>query len=244
MELLKRHPFAVAAHFRQSLVLTFALPVEQLAGLLPSPLETDTFEDRFAFVAVAMVQTEALRPKGFPKWAGNDFFLSGYRIFARYTNTAGKRLRGLYILESQTDKRKMAFLGNLMTHYNYSRITVSQQKEGDHYTVQSPSEGFHIKVREEVNPPLPEGSVFTDWKQARRFAGPLPFTFTYKAGTKEVLIVEGVRQNWKPKPVTVEECQLPWLQRRGFEDAVLSSAFVVQDIPYSWKKGVIEKWQP
>ncbi|MEM9259176.1 MAG: DUF2071 domain-containing protein [Bacteroidota bacterium] len=244
MLLLKRHPFAVEAFFRQSLVLTFAFPVETLAPLLPPTLQLDTYNDRYAFVAVAMVQTEGLRPKGFPKWLGNDFFLSGYRIFTRYTNRAGKRLRGLYILESQTDKVQMATLGNLMTHYNYRKISVTQERSGELYTVHSPTEGFHIVIREDATPSLPKGSPFTDWKQARRFAGPLPFTFTYVAAESTMLIVEGVRQNWTPKPVTVAECTLPWLANRGFATAQLASAFVVKDIPYYWKKGQLEKWQP
>lgn len=244
MLLLKRHPFAVEAFFRQSLVLTFALPIESLASLLPAPLQLDIFNDQYAFVAVAMVQTEGLRPKGFPEWLGNDFFLSGYRIFTRYTSQAGKRLRGLYILESQTDKAQMAALGNLMTHYNYRKIAVAQKQSEDQYTVHSPSEGFLISIQEDVEPALPEGSPFNDWKQARRFAGPLPFTFTYAAEESTMLIVEGVRQNWTPQPVTVKECTLPWLTQRGFEDAQLASAFVVKNIPYYWKKGQLEKWQP
>ena len=59
-----------------------------------------------------MVQTKELRPKGFPKFMGNDFFLIGYRVFVRYTNNAGKNLRGLYILKSETDKTKMEFFVN------------------------------------------------------------------------------------------------------------------------------------
>ncbi|WP_020571855.1 DUF2071 domain-containing protein [Neolewinella persica] len=258
MNLLKCHPFAVETFFRQSLVLTFALPVEQLAALLPPPFTPDVFEDRYAFVAVAMVQTEKLRPKGFPRFLGNDFFLSGYRIFSRYTNQAGKRLRGLYILESQTDSRKMQFMGNLMTHYNYSLIEVAQHRSGEllaeddakegeevpFYEVSSPTAGFDVRVRYEDQPALPAGSPFADWKQARRFAGPLPFTLTYDAAAGQVLIVQGVRQNWKPRPVAVEKLVLPWLEQRGFGNAVLASAFVVENIPYYWKKGIIENWQP
>jgi uncharacterized protein YqjF (DUF2071 family) len=107
---LKNHPFAVEAFFESSLVFTFAIPKEQIKQLIPECLELDTFNDKWAFIAVAMVQTKELRPKGFPKLLGNDFFLIGYRVFVRYTNKAGKRLRGLYILKSETDKRKMEFL--------------------------------------------------------------------------------------------------------------------------------------
>ena len=44
---------------------------------------------------------------------------------------------------------------------------------------------------------------FSDWKEARRFAGPLPFTFTYNPASKKVLVIEGVRENWKPAPLKV-----------------------------------------
>ena len=120
LSFLKNHPFAVEAFFESSLVLTFALPKEQLQDLIPECLQLDTFQDKWAFVAVAMVQTKNLRPKGFPKFMGNDFFLIGYRVFVRYNNSKGKKLRGLYILKSETDKKKMELMGNIFTHYNYT----------------------------------------------------------------------------------------------------------------------------
>jgi hypothetical protein len=77
LSFLKNHPFAVEAFFESSLVLTFAVPKEQLKPLIPECLQLDTFNDKWTFVAVAMVQTKDLRPKGFPKFLGNDFFLIG-----------------------------------------------------------------------------------------------------------------------------------------------------------------------
>src|SRR5690606_4125692 len=96
---LKDHPFAVEAFFESSLVLTYAVPKEQLAHLVPECVEVETFNDTWGFVALAMVQTKSLCPKGFPKALGNDFFLTGYRIFVRYTSVTGKKYRGLYILK-------------------------------------------------------------------------------------------------------------------------------------------------
>lgn len=125
---LKNQPFAVEAFFEYSLVFTFAVPKEQLQHLIPKCLELDTFNAKWAFLAVAMVQTKGLRPKGFPKLFGNVFFLIGYRVFVRYTSNAGKTLRGLYILKSETDKRKMEFFGNIFTHYNYTTTDIQQIK--------------------------------------------------------------------------------------------------------------------
>lgn len=244
LSFLKNHPFAVEAFFESSLVLTFAVPKEQLENYIPECLQLDTFNDKWAFVAIAMVQTKDLRPKGFPRFMGNDFFLIGYRVFVRYTNKAGKHLRGLYILKSETDKKKMEFMGNIFTHYNYTTTDILQKENIDSKEISSSKSKFKViidKTEEEIS--LPENSPFIDWKEARRFAGPLPFTFTYNSNTKEVLIIEGVRQNWTPAPVKVIEYDFDFLNSIKLENPILANAFVIKNIPYYWKKGKIETWK-
>ena len=241
---LKNHPFAVEAFFESSLVLTFAVPKEQLETKIPECLQLDTFNDKWAFIAIAMVQTKDLRPKGFPRFMGNDFFLIGYRVFVRYTNNAGKHLRGLYILKSETDKKKMEFIGNIFTHYNYTTTGILQKESIDSKEISSSKSKFKIiidKSEEEIS--LPGNSPFTDWKEARRFAGPLPFTFTYNPTTKEVLIIEGVRQNWTPAPVRIIDYDFDFLNSIKLENPILANAFVIKNIPYYWKKGKIEIWK-
>ncbi len=244
LSFLKNHPFAVEAYFESSLVLTFAVPKEQLQNLIPECLQLDTYQDKWAFVAVAMVQTNDLRPKGFPKFMGNNFFLIGYRVFVRYTNNAGKSLRGLYILKSETDKMKMEFFGNIFTHYNYTTTDIKQIEQQNTKEISSIKSKFKItidKTEEEIY--LPELSPFAEWKDARRFAGPLPFTFTYNKETKEVLIIEGVRQNWTPNPVNVIDYNFDFLSYLKLVKPVLANAFIIKNIPYYWKKGKIEQWK-
>jgi hypothetical protein len=241
---LKNHPFAVEAFFESSLVFTFAIPKEQIKHLIPECVQLDTFNDKWAFIAVAMVQTKALRPKGFPEFLGNDFFLIGYRVFVRYTNEAGKNLRGLYILKSETDKKKMEFFGNIFTHYSYTTTDIHQAIQNGVKEIYSGKSGFKIKIEDTDNEniPLPAGSPFNDWKEARRFAGPLPFTFTYNGAEKKVLIIEGVRENWKPMPVKVIDYHFGFIDNMNLQDARLANTFIIRNIPYYWKKGKIEKW--
>jgi uncharacterized protein YqjF (DUF2071 family) len=245
LSFLKNHPFAVEAFFESSLVLTFAVPKEQLQQLIPACLQLDTFNNQWAFIAVAMVQTKDLRPKGFPHFLGNDFFLIGYRIFVRYENSKGKNLRGLYILKSETDKKKMEFFGNIFTHYNYSTTDINNKRQHGIIEINSTKSDFVIKIEdaENENIDLPVGSPFADWKEARRFAGPLPFTFTYNAANKEVLIIEGVREDWKPAPVKVIDYNFSFINNYNFKDVVLANAFIIRNIPYHWKKGTIEQWK-
>jgi uncharacterized protein YqjF (DUF2071 family) len=243
-DFLKDHPFAVEAFFEHSIVLTFAVPKEELEKFIPECLTLDTFQDKWAFIAVAMVQTKGLRPKGTPKFMGNDFFLIGYRVFVRYTNQAGKRLRGLYILKSETDKKKMEFLGNIFTHYNYTTTDIQQVEGEDSIEISSIQSQFKVVLdRREDLISLPEHSPFMDWKEARRFAGPLPFTFTYNEDSKEVLIIEGVRQNWTPNPIQIRENQFDYLKTLDLKNPILANAFIIKDIPYYWKKGKKERWK-
>ncbi|HVS97261.1 MAG TPA: DUF2071 domain-containing protein [Puia sp.] len=242
---LKDHPFSVEAFFESSLVLTFAVPKQQVRVLVPECLQLDTFDDHWAFIAVAMVQTKDLRPKGFPRLLGNDFFLIGYRVFVRFTTPSGKKLRGLYILRSETDKRKMEVLGNIFTHYSYRTTDIHQLRENGTLEISSKRSGFRVRIDSSPGETisLPAGSPFPDWKQARKYAGPLPFTFTCNSTDKKVLIIEGVRENWVPEPAKVIEQHFTFLDSMRLEGVRLANAFLIRDVPYSWKKGRIERWK-
>jgi uncharacterized protein YqjF (DUF2071 family) len=244
LSFLKNHPFSVEAYFKSSHVLTFAVPKAQLEHLIPECLELDTFDSKWGFVAVAMVQTKNLRPKGFPKFMGNDFFLIGYRVFVRFKNKKNKILRGLYILKSETDKKKMQFFGNIFTHYNYTTTDISLEENEKSLEIRSEKSKFHLQLSKDIDEvSLPKNSPFTEWKEARKFAGPLPFTFTYNEKKKEILVIQGVRQNWKPNPINVLDYNFEFINSMNFNGAVLANAFVINDIPYYWKSGKIEKWK-
>ncbi|MEM8900129.1 MAG: DUF2071 domain-containing protein, partial [Bacteroidota bacterium] len=203
-------------------------------------LRLDTFQDTWAFIAVALVQTEDLRPRGFPRWMGIDFFLIGYRIFVRFTTQEGKRLRGLYILKSETNKRRMEVLGNIFTHYQYTTTDIQQSEN----TIQSTRSGFNIRTDETDSVvSLPEGSPFKDWKEARRFAGPLPHTFSWLKEPNQVLIIRGIRQSWKPQPVNISEYQISFLEQLNLPNIRLASAFEIRNIPYHWEKGKLAPWK-
>jgi Uncharacterized conserved protein (COG2071) len=244
---LQRHPVPVTAFFRHSLVLTYALPPAILEPLLPPGLILDTHND-CGFVAIAMVQTEALRPSCCPKVLGQKFFLSGYRIFARYKTRAGRTLRGLRILRSDTDKRIMVGFGNHLTHYNYrlAEVRIQDSTGRLEIQVQTPNAeaDLHVVADLSTRPAVPPvGSPFADLREARLFAGPLPFTFDYEAPSNSIIMIEGVRREWKPVPVNVEVMRRTFFEQPPFRAAepILANAFHVENIPYKWKRGVLER---
>ncbi len=241
--LLKRHPFAVKAFFRRSLVLTYAFPSHVLRPLLPPGLALDTYGD-YGFLAIAMVQTERLRPNFLPAVLGREFFLSGYRIFARLATRASS-LRGLRILRSDTDHPWMVRAGNLLTHYQY-RLCQTElcERPGEiEWNIRTPNEEADLRVVAHIDDGpalLPAGSPFLNLKDARRFAGPLPFTFDYEAETHSIIRIQGVRQEWHPKSVSVKVLQNTFLRQEPFcrTTPILANAFYVHDVPYQWERGI------
>ena len=240
--MLARHPLPIDAHFRDCLALTYALPAEILRPLLPPGLELETLNGS-GFVAVALVQTEALRPSPLPAGLGQDFFLAGYRVFTRFRTPAGRRLRGLRILRSDTDRPQMVAAGNLLTHYSYHRCAATITAADGRIEVEVTTPDGEGDLQISVHPHehrLPDGSPFASVREALRFAGPLPFTFDYEPETHAIIAIQAARANWRPEPVAVDVRRIAFFDQPAFRGCTpaLAAAFHVSDVDYHWQRGV------
>lgn len=233
MRLLK-HVLPVVAHFDWALAITLSVPRDRLLPLVAPGLALDAL-DGHGLLAVACVQTRRLRPAGLPAFAGIDFFLAGYRMFVTREH-GGRTRRGLQILGSETDRWLMATAGRLFTHYGYRRATVQVSGDGRMRRITT-SSGLVLEVDEE-RPDLPAASVFTNWESARRYSGPMPFTFAPERDA--VVSVEGTRAHWKPRPVALIDVRVPFLERLVGASARPAAAFLVEHVDYRWERGVRE----
>lgn len=222
--------------------MTYAFPARLLKSFVPPGLALDTHQS-LGFLALAVVEARALRPAFLPRWAGVDFVLAGYRIFVRQR---GCSRRGLRILESGANSWRMVVLGNLLTRYNYRKIEAKLSHTGQQLRleVRSLDGRADLLVEADLSGPesLPPGSPFQDVRQARRFAGPMPNTFTYEPASGGLLRIQGRRSRWHPRLVGARVCQASFLERSPFNQSqpVLASAFHVRDIDYRWQKAVLE----
>ncbi|MEO1481697.1 MAG: DUF2071 domain-containing protein [Myxococcota bacterium] len=229
-----QHPFSVSATLERSVVLTYAVDPDQAAARLPAPLQLDLYQGH-AFCAAALAQTRGLRPSSLHSFFGRDFVLAGYRLFVKHTRGHRTR-RGLYILRSETNSRWMRVLGDLLTAYRYRHVDIEFQDQ----RITSLQTGLEIRYEANGEASLPEESPFPDWDQARAYAGPMPYTFSVHGRT--VLSVRGHRSAWSPRPLQVHHAQIPFLRESGFERAKLANAFIVDNVPYRWDRGVREPW--
>lgn len=241
---LRCHPFAVVARFERVVAVSFAFPETILRPLVPAGLEIDTHEG-LGFLTVAMVWTTKLRPAGFPEFLGQDFLLAGYRVFTRLCEKSGRRLRGLKIIRSETDKKRMVWAGNLLTAYNYRYVNVRVTESGSETTVETSLPNGTRTVALTFGQPgegvgLPAASPFRDWHTARLFAGPMPFTFSPRLDGRFV-VIEGSRQDWTPRPIPVSKWEVGLFQEEIFRGTkpVFANAFSVEGVNYRWEKGRI-----
>ena len=90
---------------------------------------------------------------------------------------------------------------------------------------------------------LPTTSPFRDLRDARRFAGPLPWTFDYERQTHSIVRIQGARPTWDPQPIAVEVRRNTFLEKSGLgaAGARLANAFHVVQVDYRWEPGIREK---
>jgi hypothetical protein len=115
----------------------------------------------------------------------------------------------------------MQLFGNLPTHYHYQRSHWLVQRTKQNYEIQVTTADvradLHIKADLSKEPAtLPADSPFRDFREARKFAGPLPFTFDYESQTHSIIRVQGIRQDWNPRPVSLTVHRNTFLEQEAF----------------------------
>ena len=135
--------------------------------------------------------------------------------------------------------------GNLLTHYRYGlcQVELTEQPGEIGWRIRTPHGKADLEVVANIgdgSAPLPAGSPFAAVKDARRFAGPLPYTFDYEPETNSIIRIRAVREQWNPRPVAVEVRKNTFLLQEPFcrVAPILANAFYVHDVPYRWMRGV------
>src|SRR5207245_745723 len=141
----------------------------------------------------------------------------------------------------------LLIFGNLLTHYNYQKAGVECRESNDwlEIKIRTPHAEADLHVRADLQSrpaPLPNGSPFESVCDARKFAGPLSFTFDYEPETHSIIMIRGVRENWNPQPVRVETIENTFFRQSPFNETqpTLANAFHIEGIPYKWLRGVRE----
>jgi Uncharacterized conserved protein (COG2071) len=240
--MLRRQPLPVATRARHSLVLVYAWPREVLAPLIPSELEADLYDD-VGLVAVALVEAEDLRPRGYPRALGRDGVLAGYRIFVRWRDAGARDRRGLLPLRTDTDAPAVVRYGRPLARPRYDRaeISLEQRPEAIEIEIRTRRRDGDLHVIADLTSrpaPLPPGSPFRSLSDARDFAGPLPLTETESSASGGMVEVLGMPTVWNPQPIAVDVRELAFFQGPPFgaHEPVLANAVYACDVEFAQER--------
>lgn len=245
---IRRHPLPIETHFKHSLVVTWAFAPQDLEQFLVPGLKLDTYTndagESFAFAAVAMVDLDQLRLAGMPRRLSSSHVMTGYRVFCTMQTASGTTMRGLRILASQTSNLPSSLGANLTTRYHYSTVQAKVTNAYDvlNFSVTSRDGVADLDVSAHLNDArLPESTPFDNAHDARRFAGPLPYTFS--PDPEGIVVVKSDRTDWYPTPVAVDIAKATFFDHGPFEgvDKTLANAFHLADLDYGWRPGELHR---
>ncbi len=245
---IRRHPLAMETHFRHSLVITWAFAPEALEQFCVPGLELDTYTapdgQTYAFAAVALVDLEQLRVAGLPRRLGTAQLMAGYRVFMRMRTGTHQRMRGLRILASQSTAPLGVLGANLTTRYHYTGVQAELTETYGvlHARFTSREGTADLEATAYLgDPTLPAETPFATERAARRFAGPLPYTFS--PDPDGIVVVKSSRTDWTPQPVRVEVAAATFFDQGPFAGVPrrLANAFHVADLDYGWQAGELHR---
>ncbi|MGI8457997.1 MAG: hypothetical protein ACR2LI_07780, partial [Propionibacteriaceae bacterium] len=211
-------------------------------------LELDTYTapdgQTYAFAAVALADLDHLRVAGVPRRLGSAQVTAGYRVFMRMRTGERMRLRGLRTLASQTSAPLGALGSNLTTRSHYSTVQAEMvQTYGVLHARCTSADGAAdvdaTAYLEEST--LPEETPFASERAARRFAGPLPYTFS--PDPDGIVVVKSSRIDCEPRPVRVDVAQATFFDHGPFAGVPrrLANAFYLADLDYGWQPGELHR---
>jgi uncharacterized protein YqjF (DUF2071 family) len=122
----------VAKHgWRDMFFLHWAWPAARLAPLLPPGLVLDRF-DGDAFLTVAPLRIESMRPRGFPSFVGLSFDEITVRTYVK-----GLGGRGMYFLDVESGSALASLIGRRVLGLPYEHAKVKHRVSGREISYQS-----------------------------------------------------------------------------------------------------------
>src|SRR5438270_12511526 len=124
--MLPKNPVPMVGTLERCWLFTYQTPADEARALVPRELELVT-RGECAFWNIVVCRIRAMRPKGFPAFAGFSYWHIAYRLYVRIYPRTGPPIEGIYFPRSDCNSRLMSLMGNLLTDYRFhtARIEVT-----------------------------------------------------------------------------------------------------------------------
>jgi Uncharacterized conserved protein (COG2071) len=234
--MLLKNPLVMVGTIERCWLFTYQTPVDDARALVPSELELVTRGDR-AFWNMVICRLKAMRPKGFPAFAGFSYWHVAYRLYVRCYPRNGPPIEGIYFTRSDCDSRLMTGMGNLLTDYRFhtAGIRIVEEAPQLHIAVHSPDAPARITLDRATPPRLPDDSAFASLEEAAAFLKYQPFGISQdRRGRANIVAIERDESAWQSRLIHVSAAEWAFLAGKRLRPEI---CYEVAPIDYQWNRG-------
>lgn len=219
MNLFKSLPLSFLGELHHIQLVNFSVDQEEVAALLPDPLQIADFHGR-ALISMVNVQLKQMRPTFLPAHLSFQYQHIGFRLLVKdQAYHGGGQDQGIYFLDSFTSRRLMAWGGSLLTDYRLHKAEIQHQPTA--VTLRRGAQLLQYKVEETHLPDTDHSALLTS-------VGAIDRAYSKLGPTLRVTQI--VREKWPLVPLAVTD-----FKTNFFRTARLEGAFRVDEvIHYQW----------
>jgi uncharacterized protein DUF2071 len=235
---MRKNPITMKGRIDRCWLFTFQASEEEARAILPKPLVPVT-RDGCAFWNVVVCRVGAMRPRGVPGFLGMGYWHVAYRLYARFRPAVGGPIEGLYFVRSDCDSGLMAWMGNLVTDFNFHKATIDvrEDREWLRVTVDAPGATADATLRRGAEARLSKHSVFASIEEASSFLKYKPCAFSVlEDGRVNVVRIERDEAAWRGRPVEVVHQEWAFFGGRPVAPEICTE---VEPIAYRWNRGEV-----
>jgi uncharacterized protein YqjF (DUF2071 family) len=248
MTTVHRLPFTMKTVFQDSFLLTFAVPPERLAALLP-PCVHPYVRDGHSYVSILIANMRGMRPQGVPEFLGTNYYQIVYRAVVRLYDVEGREYPGVFFLRSDSNDPVMSFFGNRLTefrfHYFHTGAINMVERNGDMLiTVETRDKGgdliAHLYTHGAADS-LPPSAGFASVREEKDTLVQLFHAFAYDPERELVYDLEIERGEWRLQRLEMLDCFSAFFMEQPFTriEAESVSSVYIHECSYIWKPMVV-----
>ncbi|MGL5892109.1 MAG: DUF2071 domain-containing protein [Bacteroidia bacterium] len=218
MNLLKQLPITYTGELHEIRLINFYVDADEVKQLLPAPLKLRLFNGR-ALISMINVQLRNMRATFMPGGIDFSYYHAGFRLLVDDSHLNAGEAKGVYFLESFTNKPLMQLGGNLLTNYRFSAAKINvlsnmlELRSGDKFLNWAIDPAHH-------------GNKNTE--ELRETVAQIDRAYTVNNGREQMVRI--LRERW---PIRPAEGYL--FETNFFKTAELAGVFVVDTkIDYTW----------
>lgn len=216
MNRLKRLPITYSGALHEVKLINFSVALDEVLPHVPKGLKVRDFDGR-AIISMVNVSLKNMRPKGLPGWACFSYQHLAFRLLVDDSDCNNGTCKGIYFLQSFSNKPWIVWSGSLLTHYRLGHAQIENDpqfrlQQGDHYLV--------YRLKESTSP-----------ENGKLKAIIQPLDRAYALDGNKLLRTRIQRECWPIEPVTCEG-----FDTNFFRTAQFLGAFRVREvIDYEWQ---------